>query len=240
MPVPVLISRGWPLLALAGLVSLAPDAHAQRVSARDQAKADALQQRMATAEKRYSDALLLVANADPKGSNEADAALEDMEDVISECVKQKGCQMSNMLATYKRLLKRDADAAASDDAADEGGDRLEADPDHVGPLTADVPEAARAAALLNDKRHAFDNMVEYNPAVQAGLVRAAHSLGIAHKVMPSGGGHDAAAFANAGVPSGMVFVRNQNGSHNPDEDMRMEDFAQACAVVTAWAAAEAG
>ena len=69
MPVPVLISRGWPLLALAGLVSLAPDAHAQRVSARDKVKVDALQQRMTAAEKRYSDALLLVANADPKGSN---------------------------------------------------------------------------------------------------------------------------------------------------------------------------
>jgi membrane-bound lytic murein transglycosylase D len=86
-------------------------------------------------------------------------------------VKQKGCQMSNMLATYKRLLKHDADAAADDDVADEAGDRLEADPDHVGPLAADVPEAARAAALLNDKRHAFDNMVEYNPAVQAGIRR---------------------------------------------------------------------
>ena len=58
MPVPVLISRGWPLLALAGLVSLAPDAHAQRVSARDKVKVDALQQRMTAAEKRYGDALL--------------------------------------------------------------------------------------------------------------------------------------------------------------------------------------
>ncbi|HDS1220209.1 transglycosylase SLT domain-containing protein [Stenotrophomonas maltophilia] len=171
MPVPVLISRTWPLLALAGLVSLAPDAHAQRVSARDKVKVDALQQRMTAAEKRYSDALLLVANADPKGSNEADAALEDMEDVISECVKQKGCQMSNMLATYKRLLKRDADAAAEDEGGELPAERLEADPDHIGPLTADVPEAARAAALLNDKRHAFDNMVEYNPAVQAGIRR---------------------------------------------------------------------
>lgn len=171
MPVPVLISRGWPLLALAGLVSLAPDAHAQRVSARDKVKVDALQQRMTAAEKRYSDALLLVANADPKGSNEADAALEDMEDVLNDCVKQKGCQMGTLLASYKRLLKHDADAAASDDVADEGGDRLEADPDHIGPLTADVPEAARAAALLNDKRHAFDSMVEYNPAVQAGIRR---------------------------------------------------------------------
>ncbi|WP_291295277.1 Zn-dependent hydrolase [Elioraea sp.] len=79
-----------------------------------------------------------------------------------------------------------------------------------------------------------------NAHIQAGLVRAATSLGIAHKVMPSGGGHDAAAFANAGVPAGMVFVRNQNGSHNPDEEMRMEDFAQACAVVTTWAAGAAG
>ena len=44
--------------------------------------------------------------------------------------------------------------------------------------------------------------------------------------IPSGGGHDAGDFANAGVPSGMVFVRNPYGSHNPDEAMTMEDFAQ--------------
>jgi N-carbamoyl-L-amino-acid hydrolase len=73
-------------------------------------------------------------------------------------------------------------------------------------------------------------------AVQAGLRRAAEALGIAHKVMPSGGGHDAAAFAAAGIPAGMIFVRNQNGSHNPDEDMRMEDFAQATAVLQRWMA----
>jgi N-carbamoyl-L-amino-acid hydrolase len=71
--------------------------------------------------------------------------------------------------------------------------------------------------------------------VQAGLARAAQSLGIPHRAMPSGAGHDAAAFAMAGIPAGMIFVRNQNGSHNPKEAMRMDDFAQACAVVTRWA-----
>ncbi len=76
--------------------------------------------------------------------------------------------------------------------------------------------------------------------VQRGLVRAAEGLGITYRVMPSGGGHDAAAFAQAGVPAGMLFVRNQNGSHNPHEAMRMEDFAAGCAVVTRWAAAQAG
>ncbi len=76
--------------------------------------------------------------------------------------------------------------------------------------------------------------------VQTGLVRAAQALGIGHRVMPSGGGHDAASFAQAGVPAGMLFVRNQNGSHNPHEAMRMEDFAKGAAVVTRWAAGMAG
>lgn len=76
--------------------------------------------------------------------------------------------------------------------------------------------------------------------VREGLARAARDLGIAHKVMPSGGGHDAAAFAAAGIPAGMIFVRNQNGSHNPDEDMRMEDFARATAVLQRWMAESSG
>ncbi|WP_460272864.1 hydantoinase/carbamoylase family amidase [Celeribacter sp. ULVN23_4] len=42
--------------------------------------------------------------------------------------------------------------------------------------------------------------------------------------MASGGGHDAAIFAQVGVPAGMVFVRNRNGSHNPDEAMEIKDF----------------
>ncbi len=113
---------------------------------------------------------MLIANADPKGQAESDGALEDMEDVISACTQQRGCELGTMLASYKRLLKANADAQQQDE--DEGADDglLEADPDHVGPLTADVPEAARAA-LLNDRRHEFDTMVEYNAAVQAGIRR---------------------------------------------------------------------
>ena len=50
----------------------------------------------------------------------------------------------------------------------------------------------------------------------------------------------AAAFAQAGIPAGMIFVRNQNGSHNPHEAMRMEDFAAATSVMQRWAADLAG
>jgi N-carbamoyl-L-amino-acid hydrolase len=43
--------------------------------------------------------------------------------------------------------------------------------------------------------------------------------------MPSGAGHDAAVFARVGIPSAMILVRNDHGSHNPDEAMTLEDFA---------------
>ena len=43
--------------------------------------------------------------------------------------------------------------------------------------------------------------------------------------MASSAGHDAAIFAKVGIPSAMIFVRNEHGSHNPDEAMSLEDFA---------------
>ena len=150
-------------LALAVLAALPPNAHA--LSRRDQANVEALDQRMAAAEKRYREAMVRIGNADPSGTGESNAALEDMEDVVAACSAQKGCQLSNMLAAYKRLLKLNADAEAEIVA-----DEPEGDDDHATPLAADVPEAARAAKLLADD-HRFDKMVQYNPAVQASIRR---------------------------------------------------------------------
>ena len=47
---------------------------------------------------------------------------------------------------------------------------------------------------------------------------------ITHERIPSGVGHDAAEFANHGVPSAMVLIRNDNGPQNPYEQMDMDDF----------------
>jgi N-carbamoyl-L-amino-acid hydrolase len=44
------------------------------------------------------------------------------------------------------------------------------------------------------------------------------------EMVPSGAGHDASLFANAGIPTAMLFVRNEHGSHNPDEAMELDDF----------------
>ncbi|MCP1214196.1 Zn-dependent hydrolase [Acetobacter okinawensis] len=49
--------------------------------------------------------------------------------------------------------------------------------------------------------------------------------------MASGAGHDAATFANRNIPTEMLFVRNENGSHNPYEHLEMADFAAATAVL---------
>ncbi len=63
------------------------------------------------------------------------------------------------------------------------------------------------------------------------LRAAARSLGLPDEQIPSGAGHDAAVFANAGIPSAMIFVRNENGSHNPYEDMKISDFMAGVAVM---------
>lgn len=68
--------------------------------------------------------------------------------------------------------------------------------------------------------------VTLDTGVIAGLFAHASTMeGIAKvRMMPSGAGHDAAVFQGVGIPTGMIFVRNAHGSHNPREDMRMEDF----------------
>lgn len=61
----------------------------------------------------------------------------------------------------------------------------------------------------------------------AGLDRAATELQMRAPHVPSGAGHDAATFAGAGIPTAMIFVRNENGSHNPHEAMEIADLDQA-------------
>lgn len=65
------------------------------------------------------------------------------------------------------------------------------------------------------------------------ITAGAALLGDNPRRMLSGGGHDAAAFAAAGWDSVMVFLRNDNGSHCPDEAMQESDLARAVTAVYA-------
>lgn len=68
-------------------------------------------------------------------------------------------------------------------------------------------------------------------AVHEHLARTAEMLAIPFRSLPSGAGHDAAAFAQAGIPTAMIFVRNDHGSHNPAESMDHADLAIAARLL---------
>jgi len=72
---------------------------------------------------------------------------------------------------------------------------------------------------------------ELCPDVMEGLIQASVAEGFSDESIASGAGHDAAIFANAGIPTGMIFIRNRNGSHNPDEAMELSDFMAGYQVI---------
>ncbi|HRE20108.1 MAG TPA: allantoate amidohydrolase [Rhabdaerophilum sp.] len=73
-----------------------------------------------------------------------------------------------------------------------------------------------------------------HPAIQAGLAAAIRSLGYEPIALPSGAGHDAAAFHGI-CPMGMLFLRCKGGiSHNPTESITAEDADIAIAALLAF------
>jgi beta-ureidopropionase / N-carbamoyl-L-amino-acid hydrolase len=93
-----------------------------------------------------------------------------------------------------------------------------------------VAGTARTAAELIGKQYRvqFDlGATSDSPAALMDCRLRARLMGLLEPPfeMPSGAGHDAAVFAHVGIPSAMIFVRNEHGSHNPAEAMSMNDFA---------------
>ena len=66
-----------------------------------------------------------------------------------------------------------------------------------------------------------------DPEVRQRLKVACDAEGIRWLSLASGAGHDAAVFAWMGVPTAMLLIRNEHGSHNPEEMMELDDFAVA-------------
>lgn len=94
-----------------------------------------------------------------------------------------------------------------------------------------VAEARAAARRIGDEyrvRFELGDTSDSPAAVMDTKLRAA-LMGVLDQPfeMASGAGHDAAVFAKVGIPSAMIFVRNENGSHNAEESMELEDFAVA-------------
>jgi membrane-bound lytic murein transglycosylase D len=108
----------------------------------------------------------MLAEDEDAAAGASSAALTEIKAVIEACSRQRGCSVPTMLATYERLLK------ATPQLGEELFDGEDEDPiDERDFVSADVPDAATAAALLGDDGQRFVKMVQFNPAVQAGIRR---------------------------------------------------------------------
>jgi N-carbamoyl-L-amino-acid hydrolase len=105
--------------------------------------------------------------------------------------------------------------------------------DKVGRIIDGIEQRRAVRFHLGPKAWAAVGLVD--PAIKAGLETAASAQGVPVLHIGSPASHDAAAFGAAGVPMGMVFVRNENGSHNPREAMTIEDFLDGTSVLIQWA-----
>jgi len=92
-------------------------------------------------------------------------------------------------------------------------------------LASAIARARGVSVDLGEHTHARSALMD--PKLMTLAEEVAQRLGIDAAKMASGAGHDCAVFANEGVPCAMIFIRNEDGSHNPNEKMDIQDFAEA-------------
>jgi beta-ureidopropionase / N-carbamoyl-L-amino-acid hydrolase len=83
---------------------------------------------------------------------------------------------------------------------------------HLSIKAREIAEARHVSIDLGPHTHAQAATMDGD--LRARLRRLAVAHGIPAMELPSGGGHDCATFAIQGVPSAMVFIRNDKGSHS--------------------------
>nr|WP_246514520.1 hydantoinase/carbamoylase family amidase [Neoroseomonas soli] len=99
--------------------------------------------------------------------------------------------------------------------------------------------AARRGVTIDPGPRSAAPVGPCDPALQASLAAAAARMGIATMPLGSPASHDAANFAAAGIPTGLLLIRNAHGSHNPREAMDAADMMAAAATFAEWLRAEA-
>jgi N-carbamoyl-L-amino-acid hydrolase len=97
-------------------------------------------------------------------------------------------------------------------------------------IVAEVAARRRVTITLGERSSAAPGLMD--PSLMSGLADASAACGIATMRLHSPGTHDANNFAAVGVKTGMLLVRNQNGSHNPHEAMETDDLMVAIATLT--------
>lgn len=186
------------LIATAVILSPQP-ADAQRLSRANQALLEQAQ----AAEARFKAA---------EAAEEQDAAISQIEALIAECGQQRGCQVAALMPVYRRMLQ--PEESIEPEALDEGDE----DENPINIAGDSVPDSATADALLDERNKRFIQMVQFNPAVQAGIRRwltdmrpALMESYVNYQYLRP---HMAPAFQRAGLPEALLFgimAKESNG-----------------------------
>lgn len=113
------------------------------------------------------------------------------------------------------------------------------DADHLAALERrfhailDATAARRGVAIDRGARNAAP-VGPCDAGLRVALAAAAARMGTASMPLGSPASHDAANFAAAGIPTGLLLVRNAHGSHNPREAMDTADLMAAAATFAAF------
>ncbi|MGY0503906.1 transglycosylase SLT domain-containing protein [Luteimonas sp. e5] len=187
-----------PLVAVAALL-MPQSAQAQRLSR----AAQALVERAEAAQAKFDAA---------EDADARDAAIGDMEKVLTECGTLRGCPMAQLMPRYRQMLQPAPERGV--DEIDEGDE----DEDPINIAGDGVPDAATAEALLDDRNRRFIQAVQFNPAVQAGIRRwltdmrpALMESYVNYQYLRP---HMAPAFQRAGLPEALLFgilAKESNG-----------------------------
>ena len=107
-------------------------------------------------------------------------------------------------------------------------------------LHAAVAQAATAGVSIEVQQVVEFPPQPFDPALRALIEQGAQRLGLSHRALPSGAGHDAVYVART-APAAMIFVPCKDGiSHNEIEDARPEHLAAGADVLLHAMLARAG
>ncbi|MFE2068068.1 M20 family metallo-hydrolase [Streptomyces sp. NPDC059467] len=115
-------------------------------------------------------------------------------------------------------------------------DLRDTDPGRLERVEATVRDAIRVIAEQTGTRVDYlattrSTPVATAPELRAAITRSAEELGLTHRTLPSGAGHDAQMVADI-APIGMIFVPSIGGvSHVPEEDTSPADLVSGAQVL---------
>jgi membrane-bound lytic murein transglycosylase D len=152
-----MLSFRWMALVALMLVSWMNTCHAARED-----KFEPLYRKMQQAGENYRQARIKLSDGDNNGMLQMSKSLEDMEDLASQCFKQKACDGTKMITFYESLLKS-TDMNSVDNEPGLGSDNAQS-----STILSQSDQARRAMTLFEDV-DSFGKMIEFNEPVQAAI-----------------------------------------------------------------------